>query len=73
MVHIAGAFFGAVGVLEVEIEVPGLNLVDGDTPGAFVFDTGLEAIGLAAPPSLDGIKLLDADGFGLVVALGSGR
>jgi len=62
-----------VGILEVEVEASGLDVVDGDAPGLLGFLAGLEAVFLGAPPLFLGVELGDADGFGLVVALGSGR
>jgi hypothetical protein len=38
-----------------------------------VFHAGGKAVGLVAPPGFLGLEFLDADGFGFVVALGSGR
>jgi hypothetical protein len=73
MVHVAGAGVGGVRVLEIEVEVAGFDLVDGDTPGLLVFHAGGKAVGFVAPPSTLRLKFLDADGFALVVALGSGR
>ena len=73
VVHVAGAGVGVVRVLEVEVEVAGLDLVDGDAPGLLVFHAGLEAVLFLAPPGPLGLELLDADGFALVVALGAGR
>ena len=73
VVHVAGAGVGVVRVLEVEVEVAGLDLVDGDAPGLLVFHAGLEAVFFLAPPGALGLELLDADGFALVVALGAGR
>ena len=70
VVHVAGAGVGVVRVLEVEVEVAGLDLVDGDAPGLLVFHA---ANRLRAPPRSLRLELLDADGFALVVALGAGR
>src|SRR5690606_27903851 len=55
------------------VVVAGLDLVDGYAPGIFVFDAGLEAVGLIAPPGLFGRKFLDANGLALVVALHARR
>ena len=41
VVHVAGAGVGVVRVLEVEVEVAGLDVVDGDAPGLLVFLRGL--------------------------------
>ena len=73
MAHIAGAGIGGMRVFEVEVEVAGFELVDGDTPGLLVFHAGGKAVGFVAPPSALGLEFRDADGFALVVALGSGR
>ena len=73
VVHVAGAGVGAVRVLEVEVEVAGLDRVDRDAPGLLVFHAGFEAVGLVAPPKALALEFLDADGFALVVALGAGR
>ncbi len=73
VVHVAGAGVGVVRVLEVEVEVAGLDGVDGDAPSLLVFHAGFEAVGLISPPGFDGIEFLNADGLTLVVALGAGR
>src|SRR5690606_35515672 len=73
VLDVAGTLVGAVWVLQIEVVVAGFDLVDGNAPGVFVFDAGLEAVGLIAPPSLLGRKLLDADGLALVVALHARR
>ena len=52
MVHVAGTGVGIVRVLEVEVEVGGLDLVDGHAPGALGFHAGGEATGLGVPPLL---------------------
>ena len=68
VVHVAKAGIGVVRVLEVDVETARLNLGDGDTPSAFVFHTGGEAVGLGAPPGFEWIKFFDANGFAFVVA-----
>ena len=73
VVNVAGAGVGVVRVLEVEVEVAGLDGVDRDAPGLLVFHAGFEAVFFIAPPGALGLELLDADGFALVVALGAGR
>ncbi len=60
-------------VLEVEVEVAGLDGVDGDAPGLLVFHAGFEAVGLIAPPGSLSLELFDADRFALVVTLGARR
>src|SRR5690606_22615183 len=64
---------GAGWVLQIEVVVAGLDLVDGYAPGVFVFNAGLEAVGLIAPPGFLGREFLDADGLALVVALHARR
>ncbi len=73
VVHVSRAGVGAVRVLEVEVEVAGLDRVDRDAPGLFVFHAGLEAVLFIAPPGSLALEFLDADGFAFVVALGAGR
>ncbi len=73
MVHVAGAGVRVVRILEVEVIVAGLDLVDGDAPGLLILHTGGEAIRFIAPPGLLRLELLDADGFTLVIALGTRR
>ena len=73
MVHVTGACVGVVRILEVEVEVAGLDGVDGDAPSLLVFHAGFEAIFLLAPPGALALELFDADGFAFVVALGAGR
>ena len=50
VVDVAGAGVGVVRVLEVEVEVAGLDRVDGDAPSLHVFHAGLEAVFFIAPP-----------------------
>lgn len=75
VVHIAGAVVGVVRVLEIEVEVAGLDRVDGNAPGLLIL-LALAVrpflVGLAPPLAL-GLELLDADRLALVVALGAGR
>jgi len=73
VVHVAGAGVGVVRVLEVEVIIAGLDVVDGDTPGAFILLAALEALGFRAPPGAFSFEFLDADGLALVVTLGAGR
>ena len=73
LVHVTRAGIGVVRVLEVEVEVAGLDRVDGDAPGLLVFHAGLEAVLFIAPPGALALELLDADRFAFVVALRAGR
>lgn len=73
VVHVAGAGVGVVRVLEIEVEVAGLDGVDGDAPGMLVFHAGFEAVLFLAPPGALGIELFNPDGFAFVVALGARR
>jgi hypothetical protein len=75
VVHVTGAGVGVVGVFEVEVEVARFDLVDGDTPSLLVFLTFAVVAGFVrlSPPLFLRLELLDADGFALVVALGTGR
>jgi len=66
VIHVAGAGVADMRVFEVEIVVARLDLVDGDAPGLFVFRA-------MVPPSPFRLKLLDTDGFTLVVGLGAIR
>ena len=72
VVHVAGAGVGVVRVLEVEVEVPGLDLVDGNAPGKLAF-LALALLSRFAPPLFLDIEFLDTDRFGFVVALHAGR
>ena len=66
MVDFARSLVGLVRVFKVQVIIAGLNLVDGHTPSMLV----LHAV---IPPLALGLELLNADGFALVVALGTGR
>jgi hypothetical protein len=62
MVDVAGDFFGAVRVFEIEVIVPGLDLIDGYAPGLLILTALL-------PPRPLGLELLNTNWFALVVAL----
>ena len=66
VVHVAGASVRVIRILEVEVEVAGLDLVDGDAPCLFALDALL-------PPLSLRLEFLNADRLALVVALGAGR
>ena len=55
-------------VLEVKVEVTGLNCFDRDAPCLLVFDAGFETVFFITPPKALGFKFFDADGFAFVIA-----
>jgi len=62
-----------MGILDIQVVVPGLDLVDGNLPRLFRFDPGGKAVFLLPPPVDFSLELLETDGLGLVVALHARR
>ena len=66
VIDVAGAGVGVVRVLEVEVVVAGLDFIDGDAPGLFVFHAIL-------PPLALGAEFLEGHRLGFVVTFHPGR
>lgn len=66
VIHVAGTFVFAMRVLEIEVEIALLDLIDGDAPSPFVFNSGFEAVLFRSPPFPFCFKYFDADGLPLL-------
>lgn len=73
MIDVTGAGVGVVRILDVEVVAVGLDLLDRDAPGLFVFlALAVEPVLVRlAPPLAFGLELFDADWLPLVVAFGT--